>query len=414
MTVPQVAVHSAAQALQEEMRAWRRHLHARPELAFEEHETSDFIAAELERLGILQVRRGVGGTGVVADLRSGAGPTVALRADMDALPIEESNSFAFRSRRPGRMHACGHDAHMAMLLGAAGIIQEMFAAGSLAGGVRLIFQPAEEAADAHGRTGAARMLEEGVLEGVDLALALHVNPAEPTGVVQLADGYAMASVDTFEGVIVGRGGHGGYPEQAIDPIWLLAPVLLALHGIVSRRVSPLDTAVVTVGKVMGGSATNVIPDEVVLEGTMRAYDPQTRALLESEVGRAFSLVHSLGGDYRLRVRHESPALRNAPEVNRLFVGALSALQPPVRVQWAPFGMGGEDFAFMAAAVPAAMAFLGCCPADRAPSGLHRPDFDLDERCLPIGAALLAESVRQFLRGESPLPFGSRGGAASHA
>lgn len=414
MAVPPASVYGAAQALQEELRAWRRHLHARPELAFEEHETSAFVAAELQRLGFLQVRRGVGGTGVVADLRHGAGPTIALRADMDALPIDERNRFAFRSQTPGRMHACGHDAHTAMLLGAAGILQPLFAQGSLAGGVRLIFQPAEEAADAQGRTGAARMLEEGVLEGVDLAMALHVHPHAPTGVVQLADGYAMASVDTFEAVIVGRGGHGGYPEQSVDPIWLLAPVLVALHGIVSRRVSPLETAVVTVGKVTGGRATNVIPDEVTLEGTMRAYEPRTRALLEAEVERALSLVRSLGGDYRLRVRHESPALRNDPEVNRLFVQALSALGGPTRVQWAPFGMGGEDFAFIAGAVPAAMAFLGCSPPDRTPSGLHTPDFDLDERCLPIGAALLAESVRQVLSGASPMPFGPRGGAVGHA
>ncbi len=395
----QQSLRAQAEGLQSQLVTWRRELHAHPELSFEEHLTSAFVANVLDGLGGYQVTRNVAKTGVVAELRSGEGPLIALRADMDALPIEEKNTFAFRSQSEGRMHACGHDGHTSMLLGAAVILKSLFAGGKLRGGVRLLFQPAEEAADADGKSGAPYMLEEGALDGVDLALALHVNPAQPYGSLQLWSGAAMASVDTFEGALIGKGSHGGYPHLGVDPLWMLVPVLSALHGIVSRRVSPLETAVVTVGSVNGGSAPNIIPDEVALSGTMRTFDVQTREVLEAEVRRAFSLARELGGDFRLRITRESPALRNAPLANRLMQSALRALYPEAQETWAPFGMPGEDFAYIAEKVPAAMAFLGCATPDRVDRGLHTPIFDMDERCLPMGAALMADCARQALSGE---------------
>ncbi len=410
----QLSLRAQAEALQTQLITWRRELHAHPELAFEEHLTSAFVANVLDGIGGYQVSRNVGRTGVVAELRSGDGPLIALRADMDALPIEERNTFAFRSQNEGRMHACGHDGHTAMLLGAAILLKSLFAGGSLRGGVRLLFQPAEEAADENGKSGAPYMLEEGALDGVDLALALHMNPAQPYGSLQMWSGNAMASVDTFEGTLIGKGGHGGYPHLGVDPLWMLVPVLSALHGIVSRRVSPLEAAVVTVGSVNGGTACNIIPDEVVLSGTMRTFDVATRAVLEAEIRRAFSLARELGGDYRLNIKHESPPLKNSPQANRLMQAALHRMYPHAQEVWAPFGMPGEDFAFIAEKVPAAMAFLGCATPDGVERGLHTPIFDMDERCLPMGAALMADCVRQALSGRFALDKDKQSGVASNA
>jgi amidohydrolase len=392
------AIRTRAEARHDQLVAWRRHLHAYPELAFEEKGTSAYVAQCLEEMGGWRVRTGVAGYGVVADLGSDA-PRVLLRADMDALPVSEENPVEYRSRVPGLMHACGHDGHVAMGLGAAALLRELHQEGTLPGAVRIIFQPAEEAADPSGKSGAVHMVEAGVLEDVRLALALHLNPEAPLGVIQLWNGYAMANVDVFRGVLSAAGGHAGYPELGADPLWMLGTVLQALHAIVSRRVSPLDSAVVSVGRVDGGTAPNVLATTVRIEGTLRSYLPEVRDLLETEVDRAFSLVRQLGGDYELAISREESALKNDARVNRFLAGAVEGLYPEAEVRWRPFGMGGEDFAYIAGSVPAAMAFVGCGPQAGERPRLHSPRFTMDERVLPMGAAILVEAALAAIRHE---------------
>lgn len=364
---------------------WRRHFHAHPELGFEEHDTAAFVVDQLRELRALTVHEGVAGTGVVADLpgRPGA-PVIALRADMDALPIDETTDLPFRSRAPGRMHACGHDGHIAMLLGAAFALATD---GSNRGiGVRFLFQPCEETVGLDGRTGAQRMIDEGALEGVSSAFALHLEPSLPVGSLRLASGPVMACTEAFRGRIRGSGGHGARPERSADPVRMLAVTLMALHSIVSRRVSPLDSAVVSVCRITAGSAANVLPGIVDLEGTLRSLTPETRDLLRVEVEQAFSAVSALGGSYSLDIRPENPSLVNDAGACRTVAEAARALWTDVTIVEGPYGMLGEDFAFVAQRVPAAMAMLGCARAVR--RELHTADFDLDERALLLGVALL--------------------------
>lgn len=366
-------------------------------MAFHEFETAAYIAERLHQWSSFRVRTEVGGTGVVADVGEGSGPVVLLRADMDALPIDEPAGAEFVSKIPGRMHACGHDGHVAMLLGAAAQLDAWQRAGELGGRVRLVFQPAEESADDEGRTGAYHLIQAGILEEVAMAFALHMNPEAPPGTVDLWTGHAMASCDVFEGTVMGRGGHAGYPDRALDPVWLLGPVLTALHSIVSRRVSPLDSAVITVGRVTGGTAPNVTPNEVTLDGTLRTYSPVLRQQLAEELERAFQVARALGGDYRLHIRRGEPPLRNDGRANQVLADALAHRFPEVGVRHQPFGMGAEDFAYVAEQVPAALAFVGCGVEGQATT-LHSPAFALDEGVLPLGAAWLAEAARTALAG----------------
>lgn len=384
-------VVARAEDLAGDIVGWRRHLHAHPELAFEEHETAAFVAERLRAVGRYEVREAVAGTGVVADLpgRPGA-PMVALRADMDALPINENPTRSVRSAHPGRMHACGHDGHMAMLLGAATLLPTLVSPRSA--GIRLLFQPSEETVGDDGRSGAQRMVDEGLLDGVRSVHALHLDPTIPVGTARLSSGYTMANVDTFHAVIKGAGGHGARPDATVDPIWMLGPVLGAIQSIVSRRVPPLDPAVLSVCRLEAGSAPNAIPSEVVMEGTIRSFRPEVRAVLREELERAFELSRPLGGDFELRVDMENPAVCNDAGACDELARALMSLWPQFSLLDGPYGTLGEDFAFMAQRVPAAIAMIGCQPPG-GPTELHSPDFDIDERALPIGAALLAETAR---------------------
>ncbi|WP_240511850.1 M20 metallopeptidase family protein [Paludifilum halophilum] len=375
---------------------WRRRIHAHPELSFQEFATARLVAEELGAIEAMEVQTEVGGTGVIGTLSGGPGPCVALRADMDALPITEANRCSYRSRRPGVMHACGHDAHTAILLGTARLLGEELTEGGLPGTVRFLFQPAEEDFGDDGRTGAPRMIREGALEGVDAVLALHMNPGLPHGSLQVNDGYTMAGLDTFRGTLSGTGGHAAYPHRGTDPTWLLLPVLQALHGIVARRVSPMEPAVVSVGRIHAGTASNVIPSEVEVEGTFRSYDPDIREGLIEELERAFSLAASLGGDYSFRVERGEPALKNDARVNRRVIEAVRTLFPDCKIHQGPFGMGAEDFSHMTAVVPGSMFFPGCALPDGI-RDLHTPYFDIDERCLSAGAAIMAESALRLLQ-----------------
>ncbi len=223
-----------------------------------------------------------------------------------------------------------------------------------------------------------------------------MSPEDPVGAVKIHDGYSMANVDVFEGRIFGSGGHGAYPHLGTDPVWMLGPVLQALHGIVARRVSPLDSSVISVGSIQAGSASNVIPSEVLVKGTIRSYQPDVRELLHHELKKAFSVVRPLDGDYELSLKPEDPALKNNPAVNSVIRESVKQLYPDFKILDTPFGLGGEDFAHMTATVPGAMFFLGCAVNDGHTRDLHTPLFDIDESVLPIGVSIIAETVRRCL------------------
>ncbi|WP_461178962.1 M20 metallopeptidase family protein [Virgibacillus ainsalahensis] len=388
-----------AEAIESQLSQWRRELHANPELSFQEMETSQMVARILNQIPDMDVMTGAGyPTAIVGTLSSGEGPTFAIRADMDALPIQEENMHNYRSVLPGVMHACGHDAHTAILLGAAHVLGEGFQNGELKGTVKFLFQPAEERVDEHGLSGAQYMIQAGVLDDVDAVTALHMSPENPLGEIKVHDGYSMANVDVFEAAIYGAGGHGAYPHLGTDPVWMLASVLQALYGITGRTVSPLDPAVLSVGSIQGGAASNVIPSEIQVKGTIRSYNPTVRKSILAQLDNAFSMVKALGGNYELTIIPEDPSLKNDSVVNQFIKHSIHELYPQFTVLEVPFGMGGEDFAHMTRKVPGSMFFLGCKVLDGQDRSLHTPTFDIDEKSLSAGTAILAETTRLFLEG----------------
>lgn len=369
--------------------AWRRDFHQHPELSFQEFRTAAKIETILTALGY-RVRSGVGKTGVVAEIGS-SGPVIAVRADMDALPIQEDTGVTYCSQNPGVMHACGHDSHIAMALGTATLL----AGEKFDGTVRFIFQPAEEDDDEEGFSGAQRMIEDGVIEGVDAIIALHVDPHTPAGHIIVNDGSASAGVDTFYITIQASGGHGAHPHTTIDPIYLTGHVILALNGIVSRRIDPFAQAVVSLGSVHAGQATNVIPSKVELSGTLRYMSAEVQEIIHQEIDKSLQIVRVLGGDYTLRIDKGYPPSYNDDQIADFLrsiatemVGA-EKISPPYRT------MGAEDFGYFMQHVPGAMFFLGVRvePENR----LHSPTFNLDENILPVGTAMFAEAALRFLR-----------------
>ncbi len=385
-----------AHAIAPEIIRLRREIHAHPELAFQEVRTAQLVAETLREIGGIDIRTGVGKTGVVGQLGTGDGPTIGIRADMDALPIDEATGLPFASQHAGVMHACGHDAHTAILLGVAHLLKQEFAAGNLRGNVRFLFQPAEEAQDDEGLSGAPRMINDGALDDVDHVIALHVDSALPVGKMTIRGGTSSAAVDSFRGWITASGGHGAYPHLGTDPLWMLLPVMQALHGIVARRIDPIQPAVVSLGVVRGGTASNVIPAEVYLEGTLRSFDPGVREQLIAEVERAFAVARAVGGDYRLEIERGYPAGRNDPAVSDWIAETITDLIGADAIDRTRIGMGAEDFAYMTQKAPGAMFMLGAAIDDGVSRGHHTPIFDIDERALPIGAAILAETARRYL------------------
>lgn len=379
-----------AQAIHEQLVAWRREFHTYPELGFQETRTAARVAEILAGLGY-RVRTGVGRTGVIAERGQGH-PIVAVRADMDALPIQEANDTPYASQVPGVMHACGHDAHTAIALGVAILLAEE----PFPGTIRLLFQPAEEVADAEGISGAPRMIEDGAMEGVDAVLALHVDPSVQAGDVVLETGPASAGVDTFYATILGRGGHGASPHKTVDPIYIAGHVILALHGIVSRRLDPMTPAVISIGSIHGGQADNVIPDRVELTGTIRYMKPEVQRQIHAEIERALQVARVLGGDYALRLEIGYPPMINDARIVDLFRKVAVDLLGEEHIRPPHPGMGAEDFGYFSALAPGAMLGLGCrIEGDERVA--HNPRFDIDERCLPVGAAVLAEAALRLLR-----------------
>ncbi|MDL1909930.1 amidohydrolase [Chloroflexi bacterium CFX6] len=377
-------------AISEELIEWRRDFHQHPEIGFDLHRTSKIVAEELEKMGY-RVRRGVGKTGVVAEIGEG-GKVVAIRADMDALPILEQNEYEYASRTPGAMHACGHDAHTAMALGAALLLSKE----KLPGRVRFLFQPCEETTDEENKSGAQRMAAEGAMEGVDFVIAQHVDPAQPVGTIGINAGPCSGGVDNWYGVITGKGGHGAHPDQTVDPFHLLAHVILGLNGIVSRRLDPFEPAVVSIGMVNGGLTENVIPDVVKLSGTLRYANPDIHERLREEIGRAFDIAKAMGGDYELRFEYGGPPMVNDKTVSDEIEATAREMLGSEKVHEIGKTLGAEDFGVFLDLAPGAMFTLGTQKKGHEEYKLHHPKFDLDERALPIGAAMLAETAKRFL------------------
>ncbi|WP_157271596.1 M20 aminoacylase family protein [Azohydromonas aeria] len=370
----------------------RRDIHRHPELGFEEHRTSALVAEKLQAWGY-RVERGLGGTGVVGQLRRGSGARrLGIRADMDALPIEEASGVAHASCRPGLMHACGHDGHTAMLLAAA----RLLAATGFDGTLNLIFQPAEESLG-----GALRMMEDGLFEKYpcDAIFAMHNMPGIAQGRLVLRDGAMMASSDYVTVTLHGQGGHGAMPHRAADPIVAAASIVMALQTIVSRNVDPLQAAVVTVGALQAGQANNVIPQQARLELSVRALDHGVRALLRERIHALVAAqAESFGVRAEVDYREGYTVLVNDPEQTALAREVALELVGPGQVT--PQGgqlTGSEDFAFMLERVPGSYVLIGNGDGDSAGACMvHNPGYDFNDANIAIGAAFWVRLAQRFL------------------
>lgn len=387
-------VRDEVQALAEETIALRRELHKQPELGFQEFNTSRIVAEQLRALG-LEVRTGIAGTGVIGLLRgSRPGRTVLLRADMDALPIEEENDVSYRSRVPGTMHACGHDGHTAGLLAVARLLHAR--RDDFAGTVKFCFQPCEESPPG----GAKPMIEEGVLEDprVDAVFGLHLWQNLPLGQIGIIPGPAMANSDRFTITVQGRGGHAAQPHQTIDSVVVASQIVVALQTIVARNVSPLEPAVVTVGSFQAGTTFNVIADTAELKGTIRTFDPELRQSLPARVEAvARGVAEALGASITWEFLEGYPATVNDPAMAELVREVATEVVAPEQVVRPDPTMGGEDFAYFLRERPGCFWFVGTRNEERGLTyGHHHPRFDIDEAALPIAIESLAAVTLRYL------------------
>ncbi len=368
--------------------AYRRHLHAHPELSYQEYSTAKFVAGKLKEFG-LNPTEGIAGTGIVV-LIEGKKPmkkTVALRADMDALPIQETNSVSYASQNPGVMHACGHDVHTASLLGTAKILQEI--KSEFEGSVKLIFQPGEE----KNPGGASLMIKEGVLENPrpKAIIGQHVMPLVPAGKVGFREGMYMASSDELYLTVIGKGGHGAAPELAIDPVVIASHIIIALQQIISRNASPKQPTVLTFGKISAEGATNIIPGEVKIAGTFRALNEQWREEGLKKIKKmAEGIAESMGGKCEVEISHGYPYLENNPLLTQRLRQAAEEYVGKENVVDIELTLGSEDFAYYSHQVPASFYRLGTRnEAKGITAYVHTPTFDIDEAALSIGPGLMA-------------------------
>ncbi|MBK5945685.1 amidohydrolase [Rhodobacter veldkampii DSM 11550] len=374
-------------ALAPEMTEWRRALHRRPELGFACHETAAFVAARLREFGVDELHEGIAQTGIVAIIKGqGAGPTIGLRADMDALPITEITGAPHASEVPGRMHACGHDGHTTMLLGAAKYLCET---RNFAGRVALIFQPAEEAGG-----GAGVMVAEGIFDrfGITQVYGIHNSPNQPEGSFATCPGPLMAAVDTFEIHLQGRGGHGAMPHETADPVVAAVGMVAAIQTIVSRNHRALDDLVVSVTQIHTGSADNIVPDTAYICGTVRSFDPAVKAMV---MRRMAQIVAGQAAAYdvtaRLDYTEGYPATVNDPASTAFAAAVAAEVAGETGVNaTADREMGAEDFSYMLQARPGAYLFLGQGPG----AGLHHPAYDFNDAVAPVGASFFARLVER--------------------
>ena len=360
----------------------RREIHREPELGFDTKKTAEKVLDALEGLP-LEVETGVAENGIVATLKGeGDGPTVALRADMDALPIQEETELPFASEEDGKMHACGHDGHTSMLVGAVRALSQDHLRERLNGSVKFIFQPAEE-----GGGGGRVMVEEGVAEGISSIFALHLWPGLPFGKAATKAGPIMAAADRFEMTVSGRGGHGAMPHLTTDAVVIAAQIVTALQTVVSREVNPVEPAVLTVGEIEAGFAFNIIPETARLGGTVRTLDADLREKIPERMEElARGIARGMRGDAELDYRFSYPVTRNDADAAEFALGVIGELFGEENVvELADSSMGAEDFAFFLEHVPGAFIWLGVGDV----SGLHTPKFAFDEEILPQGSALLA-------------------------
>ena len=369
---------------------WRRDFHQYPELGFDEYRTSKIIGEALKEMG-LAPQMNVGKTGVTADLTFGEGPTIALRADMDALPMQETSGLDFSSKHDGVMHACGHDGHMAMLLGAAKVLTQN--GDSFNGTVRFIFQPAEE-----GAGGARYMIEDGCLDGVDEIYGIHVWNYQPVGEVGITDGPVLAAADMFEIKIKGIGGHGAAPQGTVDAVVVSSHLVQALQTIVSRNTNPLESTVVTIGTISGGHNFNIIADKVTLSGTARAYTEENRNLIKTRMAEIIDGVAKTFGaeisfdyedGYPPTINHTDPANKVLKAAERV-VGEKAGM---------PYlSMGGEDFSYYLQKIPGCFFFVGSAPNDQKlfETPHHCSHFTMDERALLVGPSIYLNLVDDLL------------------
>ena len=389
----QVNFKAEAEGLREQLVAWRRDFHMHPELAFQERRSARVIADCLHELGY-QVQTGVAKTGVVALLEGQRpGPVVMVRFDMDALPITEENETDYVSQNPGVMHACGHDAHMAMGLAVATLMMKR--RDEMSGTLKLIFQPAEE-----GANGAEEMVKDGVLENPrpDVVLVTHVWNETPVGLIAVSPGAIMAAAEKWNCTVRGKGGHGALPHLTVDPIVAAAQIVTALQTVVSRNVSPLEAAVVAVGAIHGGNAFNVTPPQVEMTGTIRTYDPATRETVLRRVRQVIEGVAvACGATAELEIIPLTPAVVNDAEVTEVVHAAAQTVVGPENVLSGERTMGSEDASLFMQDIPGCYFFVGSANAERgldAPH--HNPRFDFDEDALPLGVAILMQAVAHYL------------------
>ena len=378
---------SEAEALFDYTRALRRDFHQHPELGFQEHRSAGIVARELRSFG-LEVVEGVGKTGVVGLLKGALpGSTVLVRADMDALPIQEENEVPYASQSSGVMHACGHDGHMAMALTVARMLSAHREA--VRGTVKFVFQPAEE-----GLGGAEGMVEDGVLEGVDYALAMHLWNEKPMGWLGVTDGPAMAAADRFQVRIVGKGGHAAHPNLTEDPVLAAAQVVNALQSVVSRHVDPLEAAVVSVTMFQAGTAFNIIPREARFEGTIRTFAPEvTREVRRRFIRTVHGVAQGLGCRAEIDLDLLTPAVINDRRLAAIVRAAAAEMFPAADIHASYRTMGSEDMSLMMYDIPGCYFFVGSAnPAKELDFPHHHPRFDFDEKALPVGVALMAAAV----------------------
>ncbi|ATN35599.1 amidohydrolase [Rhizobium sp. ACO-34A] len=371
-------VLNRASELQQEVAGWRRHLHENPELLFDVYDTSNFVAGKLKEFGCDTVQTGIGRTGVVGIIKGsrGSGPVVGFRADMDALPIYETSGREWSSRTPGKMHACGHDGHTAMLLGAAKYLAET---RNFRGSIAVIFQPAEE-----GGGGGLEMVNDGMMEtfGISQVYGMHNAPGLPVGHFATRNGSVMAAADEFEIIVHGRGGHAAQPHMTIDPVLVSSHVVIALQAIASREVDPLKSVVVTVATVHGGEASNVIANTVKLSGTVRTLLPETRDYAEkrlSEIARG--IAGSFGASVDVHYRRGYPVTFNHADETEFALGIMRKVagEKAVESNMPPL-MGAEDFSYMLEARPGAFVFIG----NGESANLHHSAYDFNDEAIPYG------------------------------